>query len=147
MINNMSPMEELYKKGFTDNEISDQLGIPVDVVVLWRRSTYSRHHKATRSYKSIIEEDANREMYKVLYDMGYNDESIAYLCGVAKTNAKSWRRSEGLPCVHQYTLATVKQHIKYYKIDIAESEDPEEDPESLFCSTKILEDVCSKDLE
>jgi hypothetical protein len=140
-------MKELYEKGFADNEISDQLGIPVGVVTTWRRKNYSRIHKSSRSYESISEENENREMYSTLYNKGYNDESIAYLCGVGKNNVKTWRRSKILPCVHKYTLATVRRHVKNYKIDIAETEDPTEDPESLICSTKVLEDVCLKNLD
>lgn len=144
---NASPMEELYEKGFTDNEISEQLGIPVGVVAAWRRKNYSRIHKSSRSCEAVLEEKENKEMYNALYNMGYNDESIAYLCGVGKTNVKTWRRGKGLPCVHKYTLATVRRHVKCYKIDIAEAEDPTEDPETLFCSTKVLEDICLKDLD
>lgn len=150
----MQPIEILYNEGLNDDEISERLGITVSVVVSWRRKNHRRAQRKVKLIKINIPPDTEKkkyyrtreDIYANLYKMGYNDEAIAYLCDVSARTVKTWRRKAELPIIHKITLAIAKNQIKRYMIEKAESEEPLDDPESLFGSP-ILEAICGKNLD
>lgn len=93
----MIPKEEhqsrmdLYRQGFSDRRIAEQVCVGKDAIVKWRRK-----HKLQPNFpKNRITPETEAEMRR-LHREGLTDKGIAETLGLPKSTVGSWRRRKGL---------------------------------------------------
>lgn len=80
-------MLELYKKGYNDRQIGEEIGVPAPVVRNWRKN------KGLPSLQKRGVHDNRMELYL----QGYNDREIAERIGISAACVCKWRKRNGLP--------------------------------------------------
>jgi hypothetical protein len=109
--------------------------------------TNETYNSKKRGAPAHLPPDMKNKNFGDLYNRGFNDEAISLMCAVSANTVTRWRRSLGLPVVHDINVRDIRMSIKKHTIEKSETEDPYNDPESLFCSdTTFLETICGKPL-
>jgi orotate phosphoribosyltransferase-like protein len=78
---------ELYNEGLTDREISEELKIPQQSVVLWRK------RNKLEANTIIPKNDRLSADFDLLASLGYDAKQIASACVVSEPSYKRWKRS------------------------------------------------------
>ena len=92
----LTPLEEetrltLYRQGFSDRRIAEQVHVTPEAITAWRRN---RGLPANTLHRKITP-DTEAEMLR-MYQSGMSDVQIARARGLSKSTVLFWRRRRGL---------------------------------------------------
>ncbi|MCD6468538.1 MAG: hypothetical protein J7L32_04415, partial [Thermoplasmata archaeon] len=83
---------ELYRKGYSDREIADEVGVTPVVILSWRKKNNLKPNIQQGQPLSDAEEKRRLELYK----KGLNDKQIASVIGISEEGIWQWRKKRGL---------------------------------------------------
>jgi hypothetical protein len=102
---NYTLIEELYKKGFSDNKIAKEINCSKRTITLWRKkNNFPSNFKRTKD----IYDSWSKEEFLNLYYQHYTDKKIADILKISEKVINSYRNKNCLPSNQSHNIEITK---------------------------------------
>jgi uncharacterized protein YjcR len=101
----MDTRYKLWKLGFTDSEIAQEIDATREQIASWRQE---RNLKCNKE-KSLVEKYGRR--FRYMYHKGYSDQAIVDEYDVNIRTVEKWRQSKGLPPQHKLEGSVIYEAV------------------------------------